>query len=77
MLEITLNQLPQDLQQLIEEITRTNQSLTITEAGVPLAILSPLPKQKRAPFGCMRNTMEILDDIVIPAVPESEWQVLQ
>ncbi len=75
-MEITLDQLPPDLQKLIAEIKRTNQPLTITEAGIPLAVLSPAPKPKRAPFGCMKNTVQILDDIVTPAVPEAEWEVL-
>ena len=67
--------LPQNVQPLIAEINGTNQTLTITDAGKPLAIVSPVTKQKRAAFGCMKNRMQIVDDIVSPVVPESEWEV--
>ncbi|MBD2547245.1 type II toxin-antitoxin system Phd/YefM family antitoxin [Planktothricoides raciborskii] len=74
-MEITLNQLPQNVQQLIAAINGANQTLTITDAGKPLAIISPVTKQKRAAFGCMKNTMQIVENIVAPVVPESEWEV--
>jgi hypothetical protein len=32
---------------------------------------------KRAPYGCMEETGEILEDIVAPALAESEWEVLR
>jgi antitoxin (DNA-binding transcriptional repressor) of toxin-antitoxin stability system len=76
-MNITLNQLPPDFQQLIKEIRHSNQTLTITEADQPLAIISPVTKQKRAPFGCLKNTIQIHDDIITPAVLESEWEILQ
>lgn len=28
-------------------------------------------------FGCMKGTIEILDDIVVPAVPNTEWEVME
>lgn len=38
----------------------------------------PLPgTPKRAPFGFMKETGEILEDVVAPALPESAWDVLQ
>jgi hypothetical protein len=33
-------------------------------------------KSKRAEFGCMQGTGEILEDIVEPALAETEWEIL-
>jgi hypothetical protein len=33
-------------------------------------------KGKRAEFGCMQGTGEILEDIVEPALDETEWEVM-
>ncbi|WP_217860787.1 hypothetical protein, partial [Picosynechococcus sp. PCC 7002] len=76
-MEITLKQLSPDFQRLITEMGQSNESINITDEGTPLAILSPTPQKKRAAFGCMKETIQILDDIVAPAVPESAWEVLQ
>ncbi len=76
-MEITLKQLSPDFQQIIADVGQSNKPIIITDEGTPLAILSPMPQKKRAAFGCMKETVQILDDIVAPAVPESAWEVLQ
>ena len=75
--EIAINSLPQNIKKLIEEIQRTNKPLTITQAGVPVVVISPVKESKRPAFGAMKETGQILEDIVIPAMPEDNWEVLQ
>lgn len=76
-MEIPLNQLSGELQTLIADIKHKNQNLTITDAGRPLAIISPITQKKRASFGCMKESITIIEDIIAPVVPESEWEVLR
>ncbi len=38
---------------------------------------SPQEPKPRAPFGALKDSGEILGDIIAPAVPLSEWEVLQ
>lgn len=57
------------------------QALKLTEAE-RRQLINALAKsltnsQKRAPYGCMEGTGEILEDIVAPALTESEWEVLR
>jgi len=57
------------------------QALTLTEAErrqlINALSQSLTNSQKRAPYGCMEGTGEILEDIVAPALAESEWEVLR
>ena len=45
MTQITISELPQTLQILINQAKKTGESLTITENGIPLAIISPIKKK--------------------------------
>jgi len=45
MTQITISELPQTLQTLINEAKKTGEPLTITENGIPLAIISPIKKK--------------------------------
>ena len=74
-MEISLNQLSHELQTLIADVKSSNKSLTITDDGVPVVTISPLTQDKRASFGCMRDSITINGDIIAPVVPESEWEV--
>ncbi|MEM6399637.1 MAG: type II toxin-antitoxin system Phd/YefM family antitoxin [Cyanobacteria bacterium P01_D01_bin.116] len=78
MQKITTNELPENLQKLFTEIQRTKTPLTVTHEGKPLVIISPATTQpKRATFGAMKASGEILEDLITPAVPVSTWEVLQ
>ena len=45
MTQITISELPQTLQTLINQAKKTGEPLTITENGIPLAIISPIKKK--------------------------------
>ncbi len=66
MTQITLSELPESLQTLLERAQKTGEVLTITQDGIPLAILTPIKQQKRAIFGAMKERVEIVGDILEP-----------
>lgn len=76
--QITKSELPENVQELFVEIQRTQRPLTVTHEGEPLVIIYPATnKQKRAVFGALKDTGEILGDLIAPAVPIDRWEVLQ
>ena len=78
MQQISSNELPENIQKLFTEIQQTKTPLTVTHEGKPLVIISPATTQpKRATFGVMKGSGEILGDLITPAVPLSSWEVLQ
>jgi antitoxin (DNA-binding transcriptional repressor) of toxin-antitoxin stability system len=78
MSQIKINELPENLQQLFAEVQRTKTPLTVTHEGKPLVIISPATIQpKRATFGEMKESGEILEDLISPAVSSDTWEVLQ
>jgi antitoxin (DNA-binding transcriptional repressor) of toxin-antitoxin stability system len=76
MTQITLAELPQDLQTLLNQAQKTGESLTIIQNGIPFAIISPIQKSKRAVFGAMKDSGKITGDIVEPTVNIVSWDVL-
>jgi len=67
MTHITIDELPQSLQNLIQQAEKTNTPLTITQAGEPFAVIYPSkPQRSRPPFGFMHGTGDITGDIVSP-----------
>lgn len=76
--QLTTTELPQALQKLFTEIQQTKTPLTVFHNGEPLVIIYPASEQKQRPaFGVMKGSGEFLGDIVAPALPEIEWEVLQ
>ncbi|NJM48299.1 MAG: type II toxin-antitoxin system Phd/YefM family antitoxin [Alkalinema sp. RU_4_3] len=74
---IPTTELPESLQTLFLEVEQTNQSVTVTHQGKPIAIITPAnpPKPNRPAFGFMQGQGEILGDIIAPI--EQPWEVLQ
>ncbi len=66
MTQITLSELPESLQNLLNQAQKTGEDLTITQDGIPLAILTPIKQQKRAVFGAMKDRVEIVGDLLEP-----------
>jgi prevent-host-death family protein len=76
MTQITLAELPQDLQNLLNQAQKTGEPLTIIQNGIPFAIISPIKKSKRAVFGAMKDSGKITGDIVEPTANLVTWDVL-
>ena len=76
MTQITLTDLPETLQTFLLQAQKTGEIVTITDNGIPLATISPIQKGKRATFGAMKNTGQILGDIVEPTSNLVDWDAL-
>lgn len=76
MSQITITELPEALQQLLQEAEKTDTPLTITKEGRPFAIVYPATKLETRPApGFRKDSGKILGDIVSPI--EQPWEVLQ
>ena len=76
--QLSTTELPPSLLNLFTEILQTKTPLTVFHNGQPWVIIYPATTQKQRPaFGSMKESGEILGDIVMPALPETAWEVLQ
>jgi len=64
---------------ILDQVEKTKSPVRITRHGKPVAEVVPAaPEVDRASLmGSMRNSIEILGDIVSPATDEDEWEVLR
>jgi prevent-host-death family protein len=76
MIQITLSELPESLQNLVNQAQKTGEALTITQDGIPLAIISPIKHQKRATFGAMKERVDIVGDILQPTSELVSWEAM-
>jgi antitoxin (DNA-binding transcriptional repressor) of toxin-antitoxin stability system len=76
MTQIILTDLPETIQTLLSQAQTTGESLTITQNGIPLAIISPIKQNQRAAFGAMKNSGKIVGDIIEPTSNLVSWDVL-
>jgi prevent-host-death family protein len=76
MTAIILSDLPETIQTLLSQAQTTGENLTITQNGIPLAIISPIKKTKRAAFGAMKDSVKIVGDIVEPSSSLVDWDAL-
>lgn len=75
---ITISELPEPLRQLFTQIQHSKTPLTVSDRGEPLVIIYPAtPHPQRPVFGAMKNSGQILGDLVAPILPASEWEVLE
>ncbi|HUZ03182.1 MAG TPA: type II toxin-antitoxin system Phd/YefM family antitoxin [Thermomicrobiaceae bacterium] len=63
----------------LERVRRTGERLLVTRRGKPVAEIGPPshPARSRSWIGSARGTGRITGDIVSPAVPADEWEVLR
>jgi len=62
---------------IMDDVRVTRQPVMITKKGKPVAKLVPADAAPQDVFGCLRGEVEILGDIVSPAVPLEDWEVLR
>lgn len=62
---------------VMDEVRSTREPVVITKKGRPVAKLVPAEGQPEDVFGCMKGQLEIVGDIVGPAVPLEDWDVLR
>lgn len=65
--------------EVLGNIEKTGDQLVITKRGEPIALVSPPPieKKKKNWVGICKDEIEILGDVVSPALSVKEWEVLK
>ena len=62
--------------QLMDEVQETGRCVVITKRGRPVAKLVPVAEAgARDVFGCMRGTVRVVGDLVLPL--EEPWEADQ
>ncbi|MBF2055753.1 MAG: type II toxin-antitoxin system prevent-host-death family antitoxin [Cyanobacterium sp. T60_A2020_053] len=75
MIQIALSDLPETIQNLVNQAQMTGDNLTITKEGKPLAVIQPITEKKKTTFGVMKHRGKILGDIVEPTSNFVTWDV--
>ena len=79
MQEVAISQFKAKCLALLEQVRATKKPIRITRFGKPVAEVVPATAvmDREAWFESMKDTFEILGDIVSPANDEDEWEVLR
>lgn len=59
---------------IMDQVSSTREPVTITKKGRPVAKLVPADTPPEDIFGCLKGEIEIVGDIVSPAVPLEDWE---
>jgi prevent-host-death family protein len=62
---------------VMQEVHDKRVTVVITKRGKPIAKLAPLDEASPTIFGRLEGTVEIVGDIVAPALPSKDWQLLE
>lgn len=63
--------------ELLRGVEESGETVLVTKHGRPVAeVRAPQARRSRSAFGCMKDRTQILGDIVSPAVPEEDWEIL-
>lgn len=63
---------------LLEQVQKTRKPIRVTRFGKPIAEVVPVsPDAGRNWIGSMKDTFEIVGDIVSPADDENDWEALR
>jgi prevent-host-death family protein len=76
--EIAISEFKAKCLAVLHRVRKTRQSVLITRRGVPIAEVAPPPTvhERSQWIGSMKDSVEILGDIISPANEESEWETL-
>ncbi|HUJ30687.1 MAG TPA: type II toxin-antitoxin system Phd/YefM family antitoxin [Candidatus Acidoferrum sp.] len=79
MKEIAISEFKAKCLALLEQVRLTRKPIRVTRFGKPVAeVVPPESLQGRAAWiGSMKDSIEIVGDIVSPANEESEWEALR
>jgi prevent-host-death family protein len=79
MKEVAISEFKAKCLAILEQVHKTKKPILVTRFGKPVAEVVP-PSVATAPrdwMGSMKDTIQILGDIVSPANEESDWEVLK
>lgn len=73
---IAISQFKATCLKLLKKVKNTGEPLLVTRKGIPIAMVSPPPPSstKKSSFGCMKDQITIIGDIVSPLGTE-DWDV--
>jgi len=60
---------------IMDDVQSTREPVVITKKGRPVAKLVALEAKPTDVFGCMKGEIEIVGDIVSPAIPLEDWEI--
>lgn len=64
--------------ELLRGIEENGETVLVTKHGRPVAeVRAPQKKRSRSAFGCMKDRTQVVGDVVEPAVPTEEWEILK
>jgi prevent-host-death family protein len=77
--EIAISEFKAKCLAVLERVRKTKKPVCVTRYGTPVAeVIPPSTVQERSAWiGSMKDSVEILGDIISPANEESEWEVQQ
>jgi prevent-host-death family protein len=77
MVEIAISEFKAKCLALIEQVRLTRKPILITRFGKPIAEVVPTSAviDRAAWIGSMKDSIEILGDIISPAIDEDEWEM--
>ena len=78
MKEIAISEFKAKCLSLLNQVNKTKKPIRITRFGKPVADVFPsAPASSSDWMGSMKDSMEILGEIVSPANEESDWEALR
>ncbi len=78
MKEVAISEFKAKCLALLEQVQKTKKPIRVIRFGKPVAeVVPPSPMPSADWIGSMKDTIEILGDIVSPANAESEWEALR
>jgi prevent-host-death family protein len=63
--------------QVMDQVRSTRTPVVITKRGKPIAKLVPAEESRSTAFDSLKGKIEILGDIISPAVPWEDWEALK
>jgi prevent-host-death family protein len=77
--EVAISEFKAKCLSLLQQVCKTKKPIRVTRFGKPIAeVIPPSSLEGRAAWiGSMKNSIEIVGDIIAPANEESEWEVLR
>jgi prevent-host-death family protein len=77
--EVSISEFKAKCLSMLEQVQKTKKPLRVTRFGKPVADVLPASPiaGPRDWIGSMKDTFDILDDIVSPASDENDWEVLR
>ena len=79
MQEIAISEFKSKCLSILEQVEKTKLPIRITRHGKPVAEVIPSKSvmERAAWIGSMKDSMEILGDIISPASNEDKWEALR